>query len=68
MISRRRFLAIVSSGLLTAPLGAGAQQAGRVYRVGFLWDSPAMFPDAMDALRRSLRDLGWEEGKNLVIE
>ncbi len=28
-------------GLLLAPLAADAQQAGKVYRVGFLWDSPA---------------------------
>jgi putative ABC transport system substrate-binding protein len=68
MISRRAFLAIVSGGLLAAPLGAHAQPAGKVYRVGFLWDSPAMFPDAMVAFRKGLRDLGWVEGKNIVIE
>lgn len=68
MKSRRTFLAALGSGLLAASIGARAQQPGRVYRVGFLWDSPAMFADAMDAFRRALRELGWVEGKNLVIE
>ena len=68
MNSRRAFLAAAGSGLLAVCLGARAQQAGRVYHVGFLWDSPAVFPDALDAFRRSLRDLGWVEGKNLVID
>ncbi len=35
--------------LLAAPLAAEAQQAGRVYRIGFLWESPAVFPDAIEA-------------------
>jgi putative ABC transport system substrate-binding protein len=49
-------------------LGAQAQQGRKLYRVGFLWDNPAMFADAMQAFRAALRDLGWIEGKNLVIE
>ena len=68
MISRRTFLATAAGGLLAAPLAAVAQQAGKVYRVGFLWDSPAMFPDALEAFRKELRDLGWVEGRNMVIE
>jgi len=51
----------------SAPLAAAAQ-AGKVYRVGFLWDSPAMFPDAIEAFHRGLRDLGWVEGQNIVVE
>ncbi len=68
MIPRRTFLAIVTGGLLAATLPAGAQQVGKVYRVGFLWDSPAMFPDAIAAFRQGLRDLGWVEGQNIVVE
>jgi len=68
MISRRTFLGTVTGGLLAAPLLAVAQQAGKLYRVGFLWDSPAMFPDAIEAFRKELRDLGWVEGRNIVIE
>ena len=66
-VRRRRFL-IGAGALLAAPLAAVAQQAGKVYRVGFLWDSPAMFPDAMQAFRGGLRDRGWVEGRNIVIE
>ncbi len=35
-LARRRFLELVSGGLLAAPLAAEAQTAGKVYRVGFL--------------------------------
>ena len=68
MTTRRAFLGILAGGLLATPLAAEGQQAGRVYRVGFLWDSPAVWPHALDAFRQGLRDLGWVEGKNIVIE
>lgn len=55
-------------GILAAPLAAGAQQAGKVYRVGFLWDSPTVFPDAIEAFRQGLHDLGYMEGRNIAIE
>ena len=68
MIERRAFLGTIAGGLLTAPIAAEAQQAGKVYRVGFLWDSPAAFLDAIEAFRQGLRDLGYVEGRNLTIE
>jgi putative ABC transport system substrate-binding protein len=68
MTSRRTFLATVTGGVLAAPLAAWAQQAGKVYRVGFIWDSPEMFPAAIEAFHRGLRDLGWIEGQNIVVE
>jgi putative ABC transport system substrate-binding protein len=67
-MDRRRFLLTSLAGALAVPLGADAQQAGKVYRIGFLWDSPAAFPDAIDAFRQGLRDLGYVEGQNTVIE
>jgi putative ABC transport system substrate-binding protein len=66
-MDRRTFIARMVGPVLSAPLAAAAQ-AGKVYRVGFLWDSPAMFPDAIEAFRRGLRDLGWVEGQNIVVE
>jgi putative ABC transport system substrate-binding protein len=54
--------------LLGAPLAAVAQQAGKVRRVGFLWDSPTVWPHALEAFRQRLRDLGWVDGQNIVVE
>jgi putative ABC transport system substrate-binding protein len=69
MMDRRRFLLTALAGALFAPLGAGAQQPGRVYRLGFLGQtSAADLARQTDALRQGLRDLGYEEGRNLVIE
>jgi len=68
MISRRAFLTTVTGGLLAAPLAAGAQQAGKVHRIGFLWDTPAVWPHALEAFRQGLRDLGWVDRQNIVVE
>jgi putative tryptophan/tyrosine transport system substrate-binding protein len=58
-------------GLLAGPLVADAQEykAGKVYRIGILETIPAARNAAnLDALRKGLRDLGYVEGRNLVIE
>jgi len=68
MIDRRAFLGAMAGSPLIASRIAEAQQAGKVYRVGFLWDSPAVFPDAVEAFRQGLRDLGYAEGRNIAIE
>lgn len=68
MISRRMFLATGTGGLLLAPLSVAAQQTGKVSRIGFLWDTPAVWPHALEAFRQGLRDLGWVEGQNIVVE
>jgi putative ABC transport system substrate-binding protein len=67
---RREFIALLGGMTGTSivrPL-ANAQQAGKVYRIGLLWDGPTVFADAIDAFRKSLRDLGYVEGRNIVIE
>ena len=66
-MNRRAFVRTFAGGLLAAPLAAEAQQAGKVHRIGFLWDSPAVWPHALEAFRRGLRDRGWIEGQNIVI-
>ena len=68
MISRRAFIGVLAASALAAPLSSEAQQAGKVYRVGFLWDRPAVWPHALEAFRQGLRDLGWVEGRNIVVE
>jgi len=54
-------------GLLAGPLPAEAQQAGKVYRIGYL-GSRSGLPTTEIAFREGLRELGYVEGQNLVIE
>ena len=67
-MNRRTFLAVLSGSLLAAPLAAQAQQAERVYRIGFLfYGSPGPSPE-IDAFRRGLREAGYIEGQSIAIE
>src|SRR5207247_2014585 len=69
MMNRRRFLRTVSAALVAAPLGAEAQSpAGKVWRVGVLMNLYAPDADPPQALRQGLRDLGYVEGQNLVLD
>ena len=63
-------ISTLALGLLAAPLPAEAQQAGKVYRVGFLTTgSPnRTFKLRMAAFRQGLIKLGYVEGENVVIE
>jgi len=57
--------------LLAAPLAVDAQQPGNSYRIGYLGTSPPSTPDSLrnvEAFRQGLGELGWVEGKNIVIE
>jgi len=67
--NRRKLLVALGAGALAAPLTSFAQQKGKVWRIGFLGSTPASgFARQVEALRAGLRDLGYVEGKNLVIE
>jgi putative tryptophan/tyrosine transport system substrate-binding protein len=51
------------------PLAARAQQAGKVYRIGFLANDPTIpTQPAGQAFIAGLRDSGFFEGRNIVIE
>ena len=67
-MKRRQFIALLSIAAAGWPLAARAQPAAKVHRIGFLWDSPTVFPEAMDAFRQAMRDLGYVDGRNLAIE
>jgi hypothetical protein len=70
-MERRTFiLATIAGGLLAAPLGAEAQQAGRMPRIGVLLPAePASLtePNA-SAFRLGLHDLGYVDGQNVAVE
>jgi putative ABC transport system substrate-binding protein len=69
MNNRRKLVIALGAGALTAPLAAEAQQAGQVSRIGYLSSgSPSNEKPRDDAFRQSLRQLGYFEGKNVVIE
>jgi putative ABC transport system substrate-binding protein len=65
-LKRRNVLAAL---LLALPPGVHAQPSRRVYRIGMLEAVPeAENADNLAALRQGLRDLGYVEGQNLVID
>jgi putative ABC transport system substrate-binding protein len=67
-MKRREFIGLVTGAAIWAD-GARAQQVAGVRRIGVL--SPFSPADTMlwnKALLQGLRDLGWADGKNLIIE
>jgi len=68
VICRRAFIGTMAGGLLAAPLVAEAQPAGNVHQIGYLnYGSPAESANRVNALRTSLRDHGYVEGKNISL-
>ena len=67
-IKRREFITLLG-GAAAWPLAARAQQPGRVWRIGVL-ETTSMELNAanFEAFRKSLRDLGYIEEQNLIIE
>jgi putative ABC transport system substrate-binding protein len=71
-MKRRTFMAVVSGALLTAPVALEAQQGGKVWRIGWLNTSPVPVPASSNpiwsAFLQRMRELGYVEGQNLLIE
>jgi putative ABC transport system substrate-binding protein len=68
-MKRRDVIAFTGMALFASPLVARAQQQGKIARLGVLsFGTAAGWANRLDALRGGLRDLGYVEGKNLVIE
>jgi hypothetical protein len=65
---RREFIGLLGSAVAW-PLAARAQQAGKVFRIGFVGLPTAdSLPKRPEAFRTGLRDLGYQEGRNVIIE
>jgi putative ABC transport system substrate-binding protein len=68
-VSRALAAALFALGVLTCPLAADAQQAANVARIGFLGATSASgWASRVEAFRLGLRELGYVEGKNIIIE
>ena len=64
------FLGTLTGSLLTASLAAGAQPAGKAYRIGVLSPFSSSFGPgpSFEAFRHTLRELGYVEGRNVALE
>jgi putative ABC transport system substrate-binding protein len=68
--TRREFIGSLTGGLLAASVAVEAQQPGKVYRVGILTNKASDPAEARlwQAFRSGLRERGWIEGQNILIE
>ncbi len=63
------FAILLGAMLIALSYSASAQQPGKIPRIGYLYVAfPSTSPARTEAFRRGLRELGYMEGKNIVIE
>jgi putative ABC transport system substrate-binding protein len=66
---RRDFITMLGSGAIAWPFAARAQQRNKLARIGFLGGTSASgWANQVDGFRTGLRDLGYTEGNNVIIE
>jgi len=58
-------IVLCTLGILLLPVPSDAQQTGNIPRIGVLGDAPSSF---WDVFRQGLRELGYVEGENLIME
>jgi putative ABC transport system substrate-binding protein len=71
MLSRRQFLVLAAGSVVAAPPAAEAQKPQNVARIGYLLTGSLESPEtraALDVFRQGLREHGYVEGQNIVIE
>jgi putative ABC transport system substrate-binding protein len=67
-VKRREFITLLGAAAAW-PIAGYAQQPGKIFRIGFLgFGSAANWANRIEALHGGLRDLGYVDGKNIVIE
>src|SRR4051812_13308527 len=62
---RREFITLITGAAAAWPIAALAQQSGKSWRMGFIAHGHESF---YDALFEGLRDYGYDEGRNLIVE
>jgi hypothetical protein len=66
LMRRREFIALLGSAAASWPLAAHAQQPGKMWRIGVIAHRDVKKDS--DGLREGLRELGYVEGQNIIIE
>jgi putative ABC transport system substrate-binding protein len=64
---RREFITLLGGATAVWPLAARAQQGLRMRRIGWLNTDTVTATARLNAFKRGLADLGWNEGRNLVF-
>ena len=64
-MKRREFITLLGGAAITAPFGARAQQPNDTPHIGIIDD---VFAPLWDHFRQGLRDLGYVDGRNIVID
>jgi putative ABC transport system substrate-binding protein len=68
-MNKRMLVSVLATIFLATALGVKAQQPTKVPRIGFLVaNSPSVYTARIEAFRQGLRELGYVEGKNIIIE
>ena len=68
-MKRREFITLLGGAATVWPIAARAQQGERMRRIGILWSSPpSAYVERLQAFRQGLRDAGYVEGRDLVLE
>jgi putative ABC transport system substrate-binding protein len=71
MTTRRKFITLLGGAAAAWPLAAHAQQAAKVARIGCIVTGSLESPEqraTVDAFRQGLRERGYVEGQNIIIE
>jgi putative tryptophan/tyrosine transport system substrate-binding protein len=68
-VKRREFITLLGGAAVAWPLAARAQQGGQIFRIGLVETTSAeLNATNLAAFRRGLQELGYTEGRNLILE